>query len=143
MPSSNSDPLKHDPFGVGIPSSLGYSSHPSQSVEIRTSLMNVAGLRNTPASASPALANYEKEFNRQLNGLIDILLVVGNTESSSLCHLCNMMDYNRFYSCSAPAVGYVSSPLVPKRFVDQLGTSETLGNSNLGKSPLSLSENSI
>lgn len=137
---SSTESQKNQDLGAGIPVSLAHYSHPSQSVASTSNILHFSGLRNTPASATPALINYEKEFGRQVNGLIDLLLVIGNSESSSLCHLCNMMDYNRYYSCSAPNVGFVSSPLVAKRFNDVLSHGSTLGKSGLSNSPLSASE---
>jgi hypothetical protein len=134
-PASAADVQKHQDMGSEIPVSLAHYSHPSQSVASMSGAIHFSGLRNTPASATPALANYEKEFGRQVNGLIDLLLVIGNSESGSLCHLCDMMDYNRFYSCSAPNVAFVSSPLVSKRFKENI-----IEKSGLSNSPLSASE---
>ena len=138
--ASSGDSHESQDLGAGIPISLAHYSHPSQSIGKNMSVLSISGLRNTPASATPALVNYEKEFGRQVNGLIDLLLVIGNSESGSLCHLCNMMDYNRYYSHSAPNVAYVSSPLVSKKFNDVLGSNSTLGKSGLASSPLSVSE---
>jgi len=127
-------------LGAGIPVSLAHYSHPSQSVPGMSTRLHFSGLRNTPASATPALVNYEKEFGRQVNGLIDLLLVIGNSESGSLCHLCDMMDYNRYYSCSAPNVAFVSSPLVAKRFNNVVENEKNTEKSGLSiHSPLGAS----
>ena len=60
--ASAADVQKHQDLGSEIPVSLAHYSHPSQSVASIPGAIHFSGLRNTPASATPALANYEKEF---------------------------------------------------------------------------------
>ena len=112
---NNLDAVKENPLGSDIPASLAHFSHPSQSTE-SSRLMNLTGIRATPASASPTFSKLEKEFVKQLSQLIDLLQLFGTTEAACLGNLCNMMDFNLYYSTQvAPEVAFMSSPAMPQK----------------------------
>ncbi|EGF84256.1 hypothetical protein BATDEDRAFT_84982 [Batrachochytrium dendrobatidis JAM81] len=74
---------------------------------------------HTHLSDTLSIRTFEDNFLAQVQKLIDVLQILGVTETPRLSHLLSQLDFNAFYSrlpnCS---VHFVSSPTVPSRMSD-------------------------
>ncbi|KAL2913523.1 gamma tubulin complex Spc97/GCP2 subunit Alp4 [Polyrhizophydium stewartii] len=69
---------------------------------------------HTSLSDHTALRTHEDNFLRQIQNLIDVLQVLGVTETPRLGHLLSQLDFNAYYSLLPnSAANFTSSPAVP------------------------------
>ncbi|KAH6575198.1 hypothetical protein BASA60_005145 [Batrachochytrium salamandrivorans] len=91
---------------------LSQTSHPG---ELPDGFVG-AVFEHTALSDKMALRTYEDSFLRQIQKLIDVLQVLGVTETPRLSHLLSQLDFNSFYSrLPNSTVHFTSSPVVPLR----------------------------
>lgn len=61
------------------------------------------------------IKSLERSFLLQLHSLIDSVQLLGMAETARLGSLVSQLDFNSYYSGSAPLTTFVMNPIVPSR----------------------------